>query len=136
MAANIQPIFVESANVAEVTFVNADGTTPKDLVSAGADGTKIMRIAATTSDTSANNVALYVHDGTTAYLVGTVNVPTLSGTDGTNAAVNLLDTTALPWLDSDGEFFIPTGYKIQAGPIAAVTSGSYTLTIVCFAGDY
>jgi hypothetical protein len=78
---------------------------------------------------------LFIHDGTTAYLVGTINVPTLSGTDGTNASVDLLDATMLPWLDADGEFFIPTGYKLQVGPLAAVTAAK-TLTIVCLAGNY
>ena len=135
MAANTTPIFVATANLEEVTFVNADSTTPKDLVSAGTDGTKVFAIAATTDDTSANNVQLYIHDGTTAYLVGTVNVPTLSGTDGSTVAVDILDSTALPWLDADGEFFIPSGYKIQVAPLAAVTTAK-TLTIVCLAGNY
>ena len=135
MAANTSPIFGKTANLAEVTFVNADGTTPKDLVAAGADGTKVLRIAATTNDTSANNCQLFIHDGATAYLVGTVRVATLSGTDGAAVAVNLLNATALPWLDADGEFFIPSGYKVQVAPLAAVTAAK-TLTIVCFAANY
>jgi len=36
---------------------------------------------------------------------------------------------------SDGEFFIPTGYKIQVAPLAAVTAAK-TVTVVCLAGDY
>jgi len=135
MVANTSPIFVLTANLAEVTFVNADSTTPKDLISAGTDGTKVLGIAVTSDDTSAVNLELYVHDGTTAYLVGTVRVATLSGTDGAVAAVDLLDAEALPWLDADGEFFIPTGYKLQVAPLAAVTTAK-TVTIVCFAGDY
>jgi hypothetical protein len=135
MAANTSPIFGKAANLAEVTFVNADGTIPKDLVAAGADGTKVLRIAATTSDTAANNCQLFVHDGTSAYLVGTVRVAALSGTDGAAVAVNLLNATALPWLDPDGEFFIPSGYKVQVAPLAAVTAAK-TLTVVCFAVDY
>ena len=135
MVANTSPIFAESANLAEVTFVNADGTTPKDLVSAGADGTKVTRIAATSNDTAAVNMQLFIHDGATAFLAGTVRIATLSGTDGAVAAVNLLSRTALPWLDADGEFFIPSGYKVQVAPLAAVTAAK-TVTIVCFAMDY
>ena len=41
----------------------------------------------------------------------------------------------LPWLDRDGEFFIPTGYKVQVGPLVAVTAAK-TVTIVAFAVDY
>lgn len=135
MVANTDPIFVDAANLVEVTFVNGDGTTAKDLISAGADGSKVLAIAATTDDTSANNVKLFVHDGTTAYLVGCVNVPTLSGTNGSAPAVDLLDATALPWLDADGELFLPSGYKLQAAPLVAVTAAK-TLTLVCFAGNY
>ena len=47
MVANTSPIFVLTANLAEVTFVNADSTTPKDLISAGTDGTKVLGIAVT-----------------------------------------------------------------------------------------
>jgi hypothetical protein len=62
-------------------------------------------------------------------------VATLSGTDGSTAAVELLDSTAIPSLDADGEIFIPTGYKLQVAPLAAVTAAK-TVTVVCFAGNY
>lgn len=135
MAANTSPIFVLTPNLAEVTFIDTDGTTPKDLVSGGADGTKVFSIAVTSDDTSDVVLDLFIHDGTTAYLVGAVNVPTLSGTDGSAAAVNLLDATALPWLDASGEIFLPSGYKLQVAPQAAVTTAK-TVTVVCLAGNY
>ena len=135
MAANTSPIFGLTANLAEVTFVNADGTTAKDLVSAGTDGTKVTRIAVTSDDTSAVNLKILIHDGSTAFWAGTVRVATLSGTDGAAAAVNLLNPLMLPWLDIDGEFFIPSGYKVQVAPLVAVTTAK-TVTIVCFAVNY
>ena len=135
MVANTSPIFGLTANLAEVAFVNADGTTPKDLVVAGADGTKVTRISAVSDDTSAVNMKVLIHDGTTAFWVGTVRVATLSGTDGATAAVNLLSTAMLPWLDADGEFFIPSGYKVQVAPLAAVTAAK-TVTIVGFGINY
>jgi hypothetical protein len=135
MAANTSPIFVLAANLAEVTFANADGTTPKDLVSAGADGTKVLAVAVTSDDAATVNLRLYVHDGANAYLVGTVAVPTLAGTNGVMPAVDLLDPELLPWLDQDGELFIPSGYKLQVAPLAAVTAAK-TVTVVCFAADY
>jgi hypothetical protein len=135
MAANTAPIFVLTSNCAEQTFVNADGTTAKDLVSGGTDGTKVFSINCTSDDTSTVNMQVFLHDGTTAYLLGTVAVATLSGTDGSTAAVELLDSTAIPSLDTDGELFIPSGYKIQVAPLAAVTAAK-TVTVVCFAGNY
>lgn len=135
MAANTLPIFVDTPNLVEVTFVNADGTTPKDLIAGATDGTRIISIAVTSDDTSAVILNFYIHDGSTAYRVGAVNVPTLSGTNGTAPAVNLLDSTELPWLDADGGFVIPTGYKIQAGPQSAVTAAK-TVTIVAIGANY
>lgn len=135
MVANTSPIFGLTANLAEVTFVNADGTTPKDLVSAGAAGTKVTRIAVHSDDTAAVNLKLLIHDGTTAYAVGVVRVAIGSGSDGAIVAVNLLSQLMLPWLDIDGEFFIPSGYKVQVAPLVAVTAAK-TVSIVCFAVDY
>ena len=135
MVANTNPIFVLKANLAEVTFVNADSTTPKDLVAASADGTKVLAINVVSDDTSAVNLEVYIHDGTTAFLIGTVPVVTLSGTDGVAPSVNLLDSAFILGLDADGELFIPTGYKVQVAPLVAVTSAK-TVTIVCFAADY
>lgn len=135
MAANTSPIFGLTANLAEVTFENADGTTAKDLISAGTNGTKVISIACTSDDTSSVTVKVYVHDGTTAYLVGAVPVVTLSGTDGLSPSVDVLDLLMLPWLDATGEFFIPSGYKIQVAPAGTVTS-TKTVTLVCFGVDY
>lgn len=135
MPANTSPIFGLTANLAEVTFVNADSTTPKDLVSAGSNGSKITRIAAQSDDTAAVNMKLLIHDGSTGYWVGTVRIAIGSGSDGAIASVNLLNPAMLPWLDADGEFFIPSGYKVQVAPLVAVTSGK-TVNIVCFGVDY
>ena len=134
MAANTAPIFVATANLVEVTFVNADGTTPKDLIAGATDGTKVFATNCTSDDTATVNMQVFMHDGPTAYLLGTVAVVTLSGTDGTNVAVNLLDAVQIPTLDADGELFIPTGYKIQVAPLAAVTAAK-TVTVIGFAAS-
>lgn len=135
MAVNTQPIFVKTANNAEATFVNADGTTPKDLIIAPTDGTKIFAINVTSDDTATVNMKVFLHDGSTAYLLGTVAVPTLAGTNGSAPAVNVLDPTAIPGLDADGELFLPAGYKIQVAPLAAVTAAK-TVTVVGLGANY
>ena len=134
MPANTNPIFVLTPNLAEVTFTSADTTSSKDLITGGSNGTKVLGISATSSDSATINMRLYVHDGSTAYLVGTVAIVTNSGTNGTAPAVDLLSMSALPWLDSDGEFLLPSGYKLQVACLATMTTG--TCTIVCFGGDY
>lgn len=104
------------------TFVNADGTTPKTLVTAGANGAIVTGLSGCTTDTSANNVALYV-DGV---LIGTVRLATLTGTDGAVVARNLLNLTDLPFLklDAAGNATLELGPAsvLTAGPLVAVTA--------------
>ena len=63
MAAGTSPIFGQNVKTQVTTFVNADGTTKKTIYTAGANGSRILAIAATTSDTAANDVNLYVQSG-------------------------------------------------------------------------
>jgi hypothetical protein len=135
MVANTEPIFGLTANLRELTFVNADGTTPKDLFVAGSNGSKFTRCAVHSDDTALVNLKVYVHDGTTAYPVGVVRVAIGAGNDGAIASVNLLSQLMLPWLDQDGELFLPSGYKMQVGPLVAVTAAK-TVTIVAIGVDY
>ena len=43
--------------------------------------------------------------------------------------------TLIAGLDSDGELFLPSGYKVQVAPLASVTAAK-TVTVVCIGGDY
>jgi hypothetical protein len=137
MSVNNKPLFVGKGNAVGKTFVNADGASAKDLVVADTTyGTKVLAMLATSDDdTDPVVVDIYLHDGSNAFRVGSVNVPADSGTDGATATVDLMGTDLLPWLDTDGEFFLPDGWKIQVAPAAAVGSG-HTLTVVCIAGDF
>lgn len=135
MAANTSPIFVLTVNNKGVTFVNADGTTAKDIFVAGANGSRVGSVAATTTDTSNNLVILYIYDGSTAYRVGEITVTAASGTDGSTAAVNLLSLSTCPWLNSDGSVTLPSGWKLQAAVSSAVTAAK-TLTLVSLGADY
>lgn len=135
MAANTSPIFGLAANNVGESFVNADGTTAKDLVVAGTNGTKVTRISVHSDDTAACNLKLLLYDGAAAWPVGVVRVAILAGSDGAIPAVNLLNQAMLPWLDADGEFFIPNGWKVQIAPLAAVTAAK-TVSIVCYGVDY
>src|SRR5689334_18993291 len=92
----------QTVNMGGTTIVNADSTNKKTLLTAGANGAVVRGIFATTDDTSANNVAVWVNDGTTDFRIGTTRVATLSGTDGAVNGVDILNTTAIPALELDG----------------------------------
>ena len=139
MATN--PLFIGTLNNEAVTFVDTDGTTPKDLWPpanvAGSAGFKVLDMNAVSDDTTDPvQVDIWLHDGTTAYLLGRVPVPTLSGTDGVAPSVNLLDATLLAGaLDADGQLTVPDGWKVQVAPSTAITAAK-TLTIIGFGGEY
>jgi len=113
-------------NMSGVTFVNADGTTAKTVFTAGSNDSDVKGIWATTDDTSAVNLKLFLYNGVTSYLLGCVNIPTLSGTNGTAATVNLLNSAYLPGLllDASGKNYIPlkTGWSITVAPLVSITS--------------
>jgi len=135
MAANTSPIFGLSPNLTEVTFVNADGTTAKTVFTAATDGSLLKHINVTSDDTT-DPVLLdvFINDGSTAYLIGRVGVTTLSGTDGTEPATDILDPGMIPGIGAQG-LFLPTGYTVEVGPSAAITAAK-TVTIVAIGVDY
>lgn len=129
------PTFVAAANVSAVTFVNADGTTPKTLWTPGASGGRLGSISAVSDDTAAREMALYVRLSGVDYRVGTVNVPIGAGNTASVVSVNILVLSACPWLDSDGSLKLQTGATIKIGPTVAVTAAK-TVTLVGWGGDF
>lgn len=140
MAAGTSPIFYATPKTAGVQVANADGTTKKTLLTAGANGSIVLGIEATTTDTAVNDVGLYIQVGGsgTVYPIGGKRVAIGSG-DATaanpTAAVSLLDVGQLPFLLPDGSLQLGAGDVLQVGVQAAVTS-TKTLTIVAQYGDY
>jgi hypothetical protein len=119
-----------------VTFVNADGTTAKDLFTAGADDSLLRSVGIVSDDTASRVIDLFLHNGTTAFLLGSVNIPAASGSDGTTPEINALLFASLP-LDARDKKFIPlkTGWKLQAKMQGAVTAAK-TVTVICLGEDY
>jgi hypothetical protein len=126
-------------NTGSVTFTSADTTTLKTLFTAGANDSDVKAINVATDDTSAVNLKLYVTRGGTDYLLGTINVPIASGSNGTVVSVDVINDTSLPSLpiDSAGKRFIPlkTGDVIKVGCLATMTAAK-TTTVSAFGQDY
>jgi len=139
MAKTNEAVFTQNTNNARATIVNADGTTAKSLISAGADDTKITGIALTTDDSAAVNVQIIYNDGTNDTVLGIVNVPLTSRFAASKPGVNGLNTTDLPHLpkDSAGNPFImlKNGHSLKVAALATVTSAK-TLYAVAFGEDF
>jgi len=135
MAANTSPVFEKDPISYGITYVNADSSpTKKDLVPTGGvptEGSRVDQITITSDDTSARVIKFYDHDGSVSYLIGSVNVPTLAGTDGSTALVDAM-TTLAPAL---GYITLMSGHKLQAENATTITAAK-TVTIVARGGKF
>ena len=130
-----RPIYPDTIKNAALDIENADGTTKQTLLTAGSGGARVGSIGAVSDDTSAVILDIFYNDGTSDFLLGSVNIPTLSGTDGSTPAVALLNSTDLPFLNEDLCFFLEAGDSIKIAPHNAVTSAK-KVTLVAQYGDY
>ena len=141
MTANTSPIFIGTVKTAAVQFANADGTTLKTLLTVDAtNGGLVLGVEASTDDTTANDVGLYLQIGGsgTNYPLGAKRVAARSG-DPTQAsptpAVAVLDAGQFPFVLPDGTLPLGPGDVLKAGVQATVTSGK-TLSLVAIYGNY
>ena len=136
MATNKNPIFLNSVFSKNVEIDNAQGTTSEIVFTAGADGGAITNLSATTTDTAAVIVVLTMNDGTQVNVIGEVTVPAGSGTDGTAATKNLLDSTVLAGvLQTDGSLVIGANAALSVAAKAAVTA-TKILSVASAGGSY
>src|SRR5436190_10607243 len=119
------PVYVGTPKLGLVQIVAADASALKTLATAGASGSKLVGVTICSDDSSARVVQLYITRSGVDYLIATVNVPTLSGTDGTNAVVSALGQL-LPGLpiDNDGQryLFMENGDVLKAKTTTTVTA--------------
>lgn len=132
---NKDPYFLENVKSCQAVIQNADGTALKTVLTPGAEGSRLKSLSACSDDTSDRLLQLWVTVGGVDYLLGTISVPDLSGTDATNKAVAALNGVDSPWVQSDGvNYFLdlPSGAVLKAKTTTTVTSGK---TIYLF-GEY
>jgi len=122
-----------------VTFANADGTTIKTLIAAGADDSNLIGLDITSTDGTARDILLYKQIGGTDYLIGHVDIPANAGFDGIVNRVNGLNSSNLPGtrVDAAGNRYIPlaSGTTLRAAMKVAVTSAQ-TITCNVLVEDY
>lgn len=137
MAKQINSYRPRGFNAAGVQFVNATGTTITTILAAGADDTIIKSLNITSDEAATTRyVQLYIYDGTTNYLLDTIPVPALAGSDGTVISVDALRFAGLP-LDAEGKKILPLkqGHTLKAAMLVAVTAAK-TVTVIAIAEDF
>jgi len=124
-----------------VKFANADATNQKVILD-NSTGTKALRIemlTITSDDSSARNLQFSRLISAVDYLIGTVNVPALAGSDGSTPRVTALlsSTSGVGALDADGIYvcWLPAGQKLDGKMLIAVTADK-TVTVSGWARSY
>ena len=139
MALTATPVFVQTPKVTRTTFAAADTTTAKTIATAGANGSKVVAIQVCSDDTSARVIQFGITRSATFILLGSINLPTLSGTDGAAPAINGFNPSYMPGLpvDSDGEryIFMESGDTLQAKMVTTITAAK-TVSVTVVQGDF
>lgn len=137
MPANTNPIFPSVPKNFGASFVNADGTAYKALVTAGANGSIIDLLNIISDDTVARNLILSLYNGTTDFPLNEIPVPIGAGTDGATKPVNGLNPKDTPSLGNreDRSIYLQTGWSLRGKMKVAVTAAK-TVTVAGAYGDY
>lgn len=115
--------------VAQVTFVNADGTAAKSLASYLGGPWRVDSIYVTNDDTIDHVVDLFVRVTATNYLLGSANVPAGTG----KAGVPAVDVLAASLPSGSAGLALGDGASIQAAMEVAVAA-AHTVTLNAFGG--
>lgn len=133
------PVFVQTPKYPKVQLTNANGTTAQTLYACATNGTKVIGMYATSTDTSARDVQISVLKSATTYILTTVTVAIGAGTVAGTPAVNLMNSSVWPGLptDSDGNpfFYCETGDTLQAGMVVTLTSAKL-MSVNVVAADF
>ena len=126
-------------NSGGASFANADGTTKKSVIAAGANDSIIKSVVIGSTDTSNRNVVLWLYDGANYWPIASVAVPLGAGTI---AAVQAVDAMDLPFLTGNTGatenlkvIELKTGWSLYASMVVAVTAAT-TVTVVAISEDY
>jgi len=108
-------------------ITNTSGTTTVSLVTPGANGTKVVSIVCTNTDSSGYNVTFSVLRSSTAYVLDTAAIPAGAGSSGATPPASILNATLIPGIpvDSDGNpylFLEPTD-TLQMANGSTITAG-------------
>jgi hypothetical protein len=135
VAVSHQGVMVQLPKITPVTFSNSDSANTKKTVhTAGADGSKIVAVVATSTDTVARTAQLWLTRSGTSYLLGSKVVAAGAGTDGAAASADLLDEALVPLpLDNDGQpyLFVEVNDTLQVSFTAQIasTKNAYVVAI-------
>ena len=137
------PIFPQSIYNAVQTLANSDGQTVKALTTSQTNGVTIDSIIASSSDTTARDICLYLTISSTNYLIAQIQIPITAGQVNSTPPVNILKGGITPGsfpglsLDASGNPIIKlaSGSTLSVNAPVTITSGK-TINIIASGGAY
>ena len=128
-------VITASAN----TITLGSNTNAATAYTAGTQGGRIYSLVASTDDTVAINVLLFIYNGSSVRPLGIVNIPLSSGNAANTLSVNMLDATVLKGLpvDNAGNRYIPLSANevLKCGALANLTALK-TCYVTALGSDY
>jgi hypothetical protein len=133
MAVVNTPVFAQTASIGVQSFLNADASTKKTIITAGANGSRVVALSATSTETAADRLAqVWLVRSSVAYLLTSVNVLRNSGFDGIAPNIDLLNQTIWPGMpfgggaggfDGQSYIFLQASDLLQVSFTTAITAG-------------
>jgi len=131
-------VTVQTPFRASIAITNAMGTTAQSLKVGGTNGSKIVAIVATSTDTASRDFRFGILSGGTLYYLDTTTVPITAGTIAATAPVDFIGaSTGLP-VDNDGQkyiFLASASDTLQVQAVTAVTA-TFNVFFTCWGGDF
>lgn len=122
---NVFPTMLNQPLKGLAQILNATGTAQVTVITAGGNGSKVLNLVASSTDTAAQTIAVSLVRSSTTYLLATTSVAANSGNAGGTAPVDLLAIVPNLPHDQDGQpyLFLNSGDTLVVNSAAAVTSG-------------
>lgn len=122
---NVFPTLPRMPRKGVAQILNATGTAQVTVITAGANGNKVVNLIATSTDTTAQNIQVALVRSATTYILATTAVPANSGNAAGASPIDLLAIIPNLPRDQDGQpyLFLESGDTLIVGSSAAVTSG-------------
>lgn len=127
MAVTATPAMPQTPNNKCTIIQNSDSTNKITIFTAGSNGSRLDTLSVATTDTSNNQLNIWLTDGTTEIQLDSIVVTAGYGTNATNRAVDLL--SLMPAAKADGDLvrqmWMKSGCILKIAANAAVTSNKY-----------
>lgn len=141
MAVTATPVMLQKATPSnKAQILPADTTTNKTLITASTDGTKVLAILVTSTDTSARDIQLKKTVSGTDHILGTFSIPITAGFINSTPTVNLFNHTQMPYLprDANGNPYLQleSGATLTVASLTTVTAAKVISIVACASSDY